>query len=80
MNNRVITMLNCPYCETEWITEFQLTCDKCKSEVEADMLLTSLLQSIESLNNLDFLNQNRIKILDEAVTKLRFLKNKFQDV
>ncbi len=80
MNRKTITMVTCPYCEQEWITEHQLTCQICDPKFKADMVIADLMDSIESLNTFDNLNKNRIKFLDEAITKLCLLKNKFENV
>jgi len=79
MNKEIITMVCCPYCEQEWITDNQLTCEICDPKFRSDMVIADLMEAINSLNTFDKLTISRIDLIDKAITQLCLLKNKFEN-
>jgi len=80
MNERVITMVKCPYCNIEWITDTTLTCDNCAPAIMTDMALSSLWEAIEILDITKNISSERFNLLNQAVDKLTSLRENFQKV
>jgi hypothetical protein len=80
MNEGVITMVKCPYCNIEWISDTTLTCDDCAPDVLTDMALSSLMQAIENLTVTKNITTERFDLLDQAVNRLISLRENLQKV
>ena len=79
MNKEVIDMISCPYCEQQWITTHELTCNECDPKFRADMAFADLMETLDSLKKITYFNKGRMKLLDKAITELCFIKNKFEN-
>ncbi len=78
MNKGIVTMVKCPYCDIEWITDTTLTCDECAPAVLTDMALNSLMQAIENLAVTKNITTERFDLLDQAVNRLISLRENLQ--
>jgi len=80
MNKGIVTMVKCPYCDTEWKTEDDIVCHKCIPGLTADIAIQSLFSTIQDLSNLEIMNKERFDYLDKAVNKLISLREDFKKV
>lgn len=79
MNQKVLDMVVCPYCDEEWIIDDKLVCNQCEPKFKTDMLLSDLLACIEALSKVKIMTPSRAPLLNEAIGNLQAIKARLQE-
>lgn len=77
MNNEVITMVQCFYCNEKWIPKDTLItpiCDECVPKYHADLVHFSLVEAINNLEAIKDISVIKPDLIDHAINTLTSLR------
>ena len=67
-------LLSCPYCHERFIDEESLVCERCKSQLDVDLLLVDIDDKLKELEKLNLVS--RLEFLKGIRDQVQFLINK----